>query len=95
MENKKLITADNWTFTGFKSLELLAFIHLGAEPRGDESALLYLVTVLKNLEEELFQLEYPTLAEAIDAINQRYHHWEFVDRGSRLDDGGCGSCAAH
>lgn len=102
MEMKKLIDSENWTFSGFKSSNLLAFIHLGAEPsedlEGEEEAavrMLYLVTVMKDLEEEMFQMEYESLAEAIDSINSRYQHWDFVDRTTRLDDGGCGSCEAH
>ncbi len=95
MEDAKQINADNWTFSGYKSSDLLAFIHLGAEPQGDDPKLLYLVTVLNQDEEEVFQLEYFSLPEAIDSINYRYHHWDFVDRTQRLDDGGCGSCSAH
>ena len=95
MEEIKNINAENWTYSGYKSSDLLAFIHLGAEPTGDETKLLYLVTVLNSDEEEVFQLEFTTLAEAIDGINNRYHHWDFIDRSERQDGGGCGSCAAH
>jgi hypothetical protein len=98
MNTESLVTAQNWTFTGFESSELLAFIHLGAMPeqeKGQEAKLLYLVTVLKSLEEEVFQLEFESLEEAINSINQRYSHWEFKDRGERSDGGGCGTCAAH
>lgn len=98
MEEIKRIDADNWTFSGYKSSDLLAFIHLGAEPQGqdaEDSKILYLVTVLNSDEEEVFQLEYMTLPEAIDSINSRYHHWDFIDRSERQDGGGCGSCAAH
>jgi hypothetical protein len=95
MEEIKRIDADNWTFAGYKSSDLLAFIHLGAEPCGDDTKILYLVTVLNADEEEVFQMEYMTLPEAIDSINGRYHHWDFIDRSQRQDGGGCGSCAAH
>ncbi len=95
MEIKNLISADNWTFTGFKSSDLLAFIHLAAEPTQTKVKLVYCVTLLKNSEEEVFQLEFNNLNEAIDAINERYQHWEFINRGQRLSDGGCGSCSAH
>lgn len=95
MNDVKRVDAENWTFSGYKSTDLLAFIHLGAEPRGDQAQILYLVTVLNQDEEEVFQMEFLTLPEAIDSINGRYHHWEFVDRTQRLDDGGCGSCSAH
>jgi hypothetical protein len=95
MEDTKRIDAENWTFSGYKSSDLLVLIHLGAEPSGEDTRVLYLVTVLKNSEEEIFQLEYPSLPEAIDSINQRYHHWDFIDRSERQDGGGCGSCAAH
>jgi hypothetical protein len=96
MNSKNLVNADNWTFTGFKSSDLLAFIHLGAEP-GPEGKIemLYLVTLLKSQEEEVFQLEFSSLPQAIDAINERYGHWEFADRSERLDGGGCGTCSAH
>lgn len=97
MEAKLIINAENWTFSGYKSSDLLAFIHLGAEPCEDqnEAKILYLVTVLKDLEEEVFQMEHSSLPEAIDDINRRYQHWDFFDRTKRMDDGGCGSCEAH
>ncbi|MBC96598.1 MAG: hypothetical protein CME63_02545 [Halobacteriovoraceae bacterium] len=96
MEEKKFITSDNWTFTQFKSSNLQAFIHLGAEPSdlpdGDPN-ILYLITVLKDEEEELFQWEFPQLHEAIGCINQKYGHWEFSERTQ--SSGGCGDCSAH
>ncbi|MCR9204394.1 MAG: hypothetical protein NXH75_07450 [Halobacteriovoraceae bacterium] len=97
MENTAIINAENWTYSGYKSSNLLAFIHLGAEPTvgEDEVQLLYLVTVLKELEEEVFQMEHPSLPQALDDINRRYRHWDFVDRTKRLDEGGCGTCEAH
>lgn len=95
MESKNVVGAENWTFSGFKSSNLLAFIHLGAEPSPEGAKVLYCVTLLKDQEEEVFQLEFDQLHLAIDAINERYGHWEFVDRGQRLDGGGCGSCSAH
>ena len=95
MEAKSIVNAENWTYTGYKSSDLLVLIHLGAEPSEGETKVLYLVTLLKNQEEEVFQLEYSELSKAIDSINQRYSHWEFVDRAERLDDGGCGTCSAH
>ena len=96
MNTDTLITAQNWTFTGFQSSDLLAFIHLGATPSDSgEAKLIYLVTVLKELEQEVFQLEFDSLDGAVDAINSRYSHWDFTDRGERTDGGGCGTCAAH
>ncbi len=98
MDNELLVTAQNWTYTGFESSDLLAFIHLGARPpEGEDSSakLLYLVTVMKSLEEEVFQLEFEHLEEAIDAINTKYNHWDFKNRGETNTGGGCGSCAAH
>lgn len=95
MNGEQKITAQNWTYTGFKSSDLLAFIHLGAKPTETGSQLLYLITVLKSLELEVFQLEYSKLEDAIDAINKKYHHWDFLDRGEMSTGGGCGSCAAH
>ena len=95
MNTDSLITAQNWTYTGYETANMLAFIHLGAKPSGTEASLLYLVTVLRELEEEIFQLEFDSLDQAIDAINKRYSHWEFKDRGERSDGGGCGTCAAH
>jgi len=95
MEKSSLVDADNWTFSGYKSTNLLAFISLGAAPNAVEPELLYFVTVLKDLEEEVFQLEFPKLDQAIDALNSRYHHWDFIDRSQKEDSGGCGSCEAH
>lgn len=97
MEEKKYITSDNWTFTHFSSADLQAFIHLGAEPaihEDDEITILYLVSVLKNQEEELFQWEYKELHDAITAINEKYGQWELTDR-SQGSGGGCGTCEAH
>ncbi len=96
MKDNKFITSDNWTFTSFKDSDLQAFIHLGAEPsltNEDEVNVLYLVTVLKNEEEELFQWEFPELHLAINSINKKYGHWEIRDRSQ--GSGGCGSCEAH
>lgn len=97
MEVKKIITADNWTFSSYKSSDLQAFIHLGAEPsieENQEPTVIYLITVLKNLEEEIFQLEFSELTDAIMAINERYGHWDYLER-SQASSGGCGSCEAH
>lgn len=99
MEEKKFITADNWTFSHFTSANLQAFIHLGAEPAAtdsDQVNILYLLTVLKDPEgqvEELFQWEFAELHEAIAAINEKYGNWQLGDRSQ--GSGGCGSCEAH
>lgn len=97
MESKKLINGDNWTYSGYKSSNLLAFIHLGAEPSPtkEEPQLLYLVTVMKDLDEEVFQMEHTSLTDAIDDINNRYQQWDFIDRTKKDSEGGCGSCEAH
>ncbi len=96
MEEKNFITSDNWTFTHYTTADLQAFIHLGAEPPKDEDSevnIIYLVTVLKNEEEELFQWEFPELHEAITSINEKYGSWELSDRSQ--SSGGCGTCEAH
>ena len=96
MEDNKFITSDNWTFTSFTDSDLQAFIHLGAEPSlndEEEVNILYLVTVLKNDEEEIFQWEFPQLHQAITSINEKYGHWQIKDRSQ--GSGGCGSCEAH
>jgi len=96
MEEKKYITSENWTYTCFSSAELQAFIHLGAEPslkNHDQVDVFYLLTVMKNDEEELFQWQFELLHDAILSINQKYGQWELKDRSQ--SSGGCGTCDAH
>lgn len=95
MELKNLITSENWTYSGFQSGKLLALINLAAEPSEEGPKVIYLLTVLENLEEEVFQMEFQELKDAIETINKKYIHWEFTDRSEKQGEGGCGSCSAH
>ena len=96
MEDKKYITSDNWTFTHYTTADLQVFIHLGAQPNAENPEnidMLYLLTVLKDEEEELFQWEFQELHQAINTINDKYSSWELKERAQAT--GGCGTCSAH
>lgn len=99
MKESQTISTDNWTFAAYKASDLLVFIHLGAEPSSskDDSKIeiLYLVTVLQNMEMEVFQKEYKSLEQAINFINLSYSHWDFIDRAEISNGSGCGTCEAH
>lgn len=102
------ITEENWTYTHFLNDQLMAQITLGASPAQGQQGpeIVYYVTVMQcpkdgNLEEpyqELFQFRHHSLNNAIDDINSRYQHWEYIDRTAESEsssESGCSSCAAH
>jgi hypothetical protein len=99
----------NWTFCQFKQDDCTAVIHQGGEntPDGEYVDLFY-VNVLKQLTQEgelesslykeIHQEVFPTLDDAINYINSKFSHWNFINQLSELQDkssGGCGSCVAH
>lgn len=90
------ITQENWTSCFYKSLQLKAFISLGADipqAEGQDPPLLYFVTLTNHDHEELFQREFNHLSKALEDINHRYGHWEFIDAENKGE--GCSSCEAH
>ena len=94
--NDKLVTEENWTHCGYISTKAQALITMGSEP--SQCQIIYYLTLLDNDYKELFQQEFASLAEAVSVLNDRYCHWQFVDREQenvREDGDGCGSCQAH
>jgi hypothetical protein len=91
------ITADNWTFAGYRSDSLTAILSLGAVPSQEsEVDIIYYMSVIDPDGSDLYQEEFTTLAESITKINTKYGHWDFIDRqGNSASGGGCGDCAAH
>ncbi len=89
---------ENWTHTGYKSIDLQALITIGAKPGEDTSAepiIQYFVTLLDLDLNEVFQQGFNELEEALEFINERYGHWDFADREKSSKTSGCDSCAAH
>ena len=54
--------------------------------------MLYWVTVLKDDKQEAYQKEFYRLSDALESINSKYGHWEFVDT-SLAQSEGCDSCS--
>ena len=94
------VNSENWSFSQYKSSRIRAFISLGGEP-GDENDFqeLYLVTTTnEDYTKEFFQKPFYILENALQFLNSRYGHWEFLDlkiTPNGTDTGGCGDCAAH
>ncbi len=91
------INTENWTYTHFFSDPLRAFVSIGASPveNSDEVLMQFLVTLTDKDYQELYQSIHTTLEEALQALNEKYGHWDFKDAGARTDSNGCDSCAAH
>ena len=93
----------NWTFCQYTHKECRALIHSGGElDVNGQYCDLYYVNVLKNDAEdgtsiqELQQSIFSTLHEALEYINNKFHHWKFDNQlAEKKDLGGCGSCVAH
>lgn len=81
----------NWNTTVYKSLDLKAFISIGADPIKPEN-LLYLVNLTDEHHLEYFQQEFQKLEDACAFINDRWSDWEEVDLAT---GSGCGTCSAH
>jgi hypothetical protein len=94
----------NWTFCQFTNESCVALVHFGGELDHDGNFKeLYFVNTLKVYEQEtqshqvLFQEMFKDLETALDYINLKYSHWNFInllDEKSKKS-GGCGSCVAH
>ena len=85
------ITPLNWNTNFYKSLDLKAFISIGAHPDNTEE-LIYFVNLTDEEHRDYFQQEFKSLDEACRYINQRWSDWELADLAT---GSGCGSCAAH
>lgn len=88
----------NWSTSFFKSAKLKAFISFVAVPAGDDVKSLYALTVSDHDNLEIYQEDYSELSKALEALNSRYKHWEFVEMGQSNKSAhgdGCSSCAAH
>ena len=95
MEQEQAIELDNWNYCHYATGPLRSMITYGQKPHASEDCaptMFYWVTVLKNETQEVFQVEFSRLLDAISAINDRYGHWGFVDT-SQSSSGGCGSCS--
>ena len=90
------VTTDNWTHTQYVLDNLRALISLGASWE-KPAELIYLVTLLDENDQEVFQQEFKTLESACDYINKRYQdEWPIVDlMAPASKEGGCASCVAH
>jgi hypothetical protein len=97
---KNLINTQNWTFSQYKSSKIRAFISLGGEVGpNEEFQELYLVTTTdEEFTKEFFQKPFRELEKAMEFINNRYGHWDFLNlekAPKSSSDSGCSSCAAH
>ena len=83
-----MITKDNWNASHYSSGPFKAIISYG----GGEEERLYWLTVLQGKTQEVFQREFSKLPLALQTINNRYGHWNFVDTTKPLGSG-CDSCS--
>ncbi len=97
-----MIEVTNWTHCIYKSTNDNdhAQISIGAEWIDNSSKECFFVSHLDEnhllVEENIFS----ELEEAVYFINNNFSRWEFVDlevinKKSKKDEGGCGSCKAH
>ena len=83
-----MINDQNWNYSYFQKSEEKAFVSIGADPGADD--ILYFVTITKGEHmEELFSQDFIQLEYALDFINDKYGHWEFIDP---LSSSTCHSC---
>jgi hypothetical protein len=88
----------NWSTSFYKTPKLKAFISFAAIPDQDTVKSFYAVTISDHDNLEIYQEDYSDLARALDILNERYKHWEFVEMGQANKSAhgdGCSSCAAH
>lgn len=86
------ITPMNWNTSIYKSLNLKAFISIGADPESPEQ-ILYMVSLTDDEHREYFQEEFLQLDDACSFINQRWGDWDETDLAA--SGSGCGTCEAH
>jgi hypothetical protein len=88
------INLTNWNYAYYKNGNLRVQIYMGADIQNDE---LYFVTSTDlEAKHEFYQKEFQVLNEAVEYINERYSHFDFVPGKEIKDSGsGCGTCSAH
>jgi len=87
------IDLNNWNYSYFKNGNLRIQIYMGADLENDE---LYFVTSTDlEAKHEFFQQEFQILSDAIQYINERYSHFDFIPGNPIKDGSGCDSCSAH
>lgn len=92
------LSPSNWNFCSYNSSTIKAFISIGGTPEGEENdQLCYFVnSTSEDFTKQYFQQEFKTIDKALEFINKRYGHWDFVDASIQKDsESGCGSCEAH
>ncbi len=67
-------------------------VHSNKSMSPEEQTMVYWVSVLKEEFEEVFQKEFEGLGLALQWINEKYSHWDFVDT-TKAQDSGCDSCS--
>ena len=89
-------TNKNWNYSQYLNAERRAIISMGASPDVSGDTLLYFITVLDTLNNEIYQEEYNDLDMACQSINSKYgEFWEYKDLSFKDNSGGCSSCVAH
>jgi hypothetical protein len=92
---KSAITNQNWTTARFKQGEMLAFISSGGDLSSTGNVVDVFYLVVSNLDyQEVSEQSFSTLNEALDAINNKFFHWELISLAQNTGSG-CDSCAAH
>ncbi len=92
MQSKKF-DLSNWNYAYYATEKQKALISLvGNNSKTGDVEFMYCPTVLDEENHELFQAEFLSLSEAINFMNERYSHWNFMEKAS---SSGCGSCEAH
>ena len=88
-----MITKDNWTHCHFKTERLKTQISMGGELLNGKYRELFYVTTTDHEGIELFQKTFKELTLALEFINKKFSHLDFIDQ--TVKTGGCSSCEAH
>ena len=92
MQSKKF-DLSNWNYAYYATERQKALISLVGNSSGSgDVEFMYCPTVLDEENNELFQEEFDSLSAAISFMNERYAHWNFMEKAS---SSGCSSCEAH
>ena len=87
------ITVSNWNHCYYSTGRIKSMLVQGFDDRPCKEDLFYWVMVLKDEKEEVFQAEFYHLSDALNSLNKRYGHWDFVDNTLPPEGGGCASCS--
>ena len=80
----------------YKNASLQMIISLGAGFSEESTVEVeYLVTVLDENQNEVYQQGFKELELAIEFANDRYGSWDFSELSNKSSDDGCGTCEAH